>query len=115
MRPGIRILRALALLFLLAVPVIARSDIEDRVEHGYADSNGVKIHYASLGKGPLIVMINGFPDYWYTWRDQMEGLSPNFQVVAIDQRGYNLSDKPKGVENYSIQFLVSDVVAVVKH
>src|SRR5512132_421867 len=116
MRPGIRILRALPLLLLFALPlpVIAGSDVEDRVEHGYATNNGVKIHYASLGKGPLIVMIHGFPDYWYTWRDQMEGLSANYQVVAIDQRGYNLSDKPKGVENYSIQLLVSDVAAVIK-
>ena len=114
MRPGIRILRALPFLFLLAVPVSASSDVEDRVEHGYASNNGVKIHYASLGKGPLIIMIHGFPDYWYTWRDQMEALSANFQVVAIDQRGYNLSDKPKGVENYSLQILVSDVVVVIK-
>jgi epoxide hydrolase 4 len=114
MRPGIPILRVLAVLLLLAVPVIAVSDVEDRVEHGYATNNGVKIHYASLGKGPLIVMIHGFPDYWYTWRDQMEGLSANYQVVAVDQRGYNLSDKPKGVDNYSIQLLVSDVAAVIK-
>ena len=66
----------------------------DRVEHGYADSDGVKIHYASLGEGPLVVMIHGFPDFWYSWRDQMEALAGNFRVVAIDQRGYNLSDKP---------------------
>ena len=114
MRPGIPILRVLAVLLLLAVPVIAVSDVEDRVEHGYATNNGVKIHYASLGKGPLIVMIHGFPDYWYTWRDQMEELSANYQVVAIDQRGYDLSDKPTGVDNYSIQLLVSDVAAVIK-
>lgn len=90
------------------------SDIESKVTHGYADSNGVKIHYASLGKGPLIVMIHGFPDYWYTWRDQMEALSDKFQCVAIDQRGYNLSDKPKGVENYDMRLLVGDVLAVIK-
>jgi len=89
------------------------SDIESKVTHGYADSNGVKIHYASLGQGPLIVMIHGFPDFWYTWRDQMEALSDKFQCVAIDQRGYNLSDKPKGVENYDMRLLVGDVVAVI--
>jgi pimeloyl-ACP methyl ester carboxylesterase len=89
------------------------SDIESKVTHGYADSNGVKIHYASLGQGPLIVMIHGFPDFWYTWRDQMEALSDKFQCVAIDQRGYNLSDKPKGVENYDLRLLVGDVVAVI--
>jgi len=103
---------------LLALSVLgmngAAADIDDRVTHGYADSNGVKIHYASLGSGPLVVMIHGFPDYWYTWRRQMEGLADKFQVVAIDQRGYNLSDKPKGVDNYSIQLLVSDVAAVIK-
>ena len=67
---------------LLALSVLgmngAAADIDDRVTHGYADSNGVKIHYASLGSGPLVVMIHGFPDYWYTWRDQMEGLADQF-------------------------------------
>jgi epoxide hydrolase 4 len=88
--------------------------IEDRVTHGYADSNGVKIHYATMGAGPLVVMIHGFPDYWYTWRHQMEGLADRFQVVAIDQRGYNLSDKPAGVENYDVRLLVGDVIAVIR-
>jgi pimeloyl-ACP methyl ester carboxylesterase len=60
------------------------------------------------------VMIHGFPDFWYTWRDQMEALSDKFQCVAIDQRGYNLSDKPKGVENYNMKLLVGDVLAVIK-
>jgi pimeloyl-ACP methyl ester carboxylesterase len=91
------------------------SDIESSVKHDYANNNGVKIHYASAGQGPLVVMIHGFPDYWYTWRDQMQALSPSYQVVAIDQRGYNLSDKPKGVENYDMKLLVSDVAAVIKH
>ncbi len=94
--------------------ILAAGDIESKVTHGYADSNGVKIHYASLGQGPLIVMIHGFPDFWYTWRDQMEALSDKFQCVAIDQRGYNLSDKPKGVENYDMRLLVGDVIAVIQ-
>jgi epoxide hydrolase 4 len=106
-------MRSLAIPLVLAVMTQA-ADIESRVTHGYADSNGVKIHYASLGSGPLLVMIHGFPDYWYTWRDQMEALSDRFQCVAIDQRGYNLSDKPKGVENYDMRLLVGDVVAVIK-
>jgi pimeloyl-ACP methyl ester carboxylesterase len=97
----------------LLAACLQAADIESKVTHGYADSNGVKIHYASLGQGPLIVMIHGFPDFWYTWRDQMEALSDKFQCVAIDQRGYNLSDKPKGVENYDVRLLVGDVVAVV--
>jgi pimeloyl-ACP methyl ester carboxylesterase len=75
----------------------------------------VKIHYATLGHGPLVVMIHGFPDFWYTWRKQMDGLASDYQLVAIDQRGYNLSDKPKGVENYDVRLLVADVAAVIKH
>jgi pimeloyl-ACP methyl ester carboxylesterase len=99
----------------LNVAAYADNDFEKRVKHDYADSNGVKIHYASLGKGPLVVMIHGFPDFWYSWRNQMEALSANYQVVAIDQRGYNLSDKPKGVDNYAMPLLVGDVAAVIKH
>jgi len=94
----------------------AKADIYDRVKDGYAVSDGgVKIHYASLGEGPLVVMIHGFPDFWYTWRAQMAALADRYQVVAIDQRGYNLSDKPKGVESYDVRLLVGDVAAVIKH
>ena len=92
---------AIVLIFSLRA-LAADNDLDKRVEHGYADSGGVKIHYASLGpkktpgsgKAPLIVMIHGFPDFWYSWRDQMEALSDTYQVVAIDQRGYNMSDNP---------------------
>jgi pimeloyl-ACP methyl ester carboxylesterase len=108
-------LSLIAALALSSLPASAGTDLDKRVEHGYADSNGVKIHYASLGKGPLVIMIHGFPDFWYSWRDQMEALSSSYQVVALDQRGYNLSDKPKGVENYDIGLLVGDVAAVIKH
>ena len=90
-------------------------DVFDRVTHGHATSEGgVKIHYASLGEGPLVVMIHGFPDFWYSWRHKMAALSDRFQVVAIDQRGYNLSDKPTGVESYDMRLLVTDVAAVIK-
>ena len=105
-----------AMLLALLVCTTARSeDLLGRVKHGYADSGGVKIHYASLGDGPLVVMLHGFPDYWYTWRHQMEALSSSHQVVAIDMRGYNRSDKPAGVESYKMTHLVSDVRAVIGH
>jgi epoxide hydrolase 4 len=107
----------LVLTFAVAASASAdQGDVFDRVTHGYAVSEGgVKIHYASLGQGPLVVMIHGFPDFWYSWRHQMAALSQRFQVVAIDQRGYNLSDKPKGVESYDMRLLVTDVLAVIKH
>jgi pimeloyl-ACP methyl ester carboxylesterase len=99
------------LLVLAAGPAVAAEPLED----GYVDSDGVKIHYVSQGKGPLVVLIHGFPDFWYTWHEQMPALAEHFHVVAIDQRGYNLSDKPDKVEDYSIVKLVGDVDAVLKH
>jgi pimeloyl-ACP methyl ester carboxylesterase len=98
---------------LLAVPTSARAD--ELGEDGFADSNGVKIHYVTAGQGPLIVMLHGFPDFWYTWRDQMPALAKHFQVVAVDLRGYNKSDQPEGVENYTLDKLVGDVEAVLRH
>ncbi|MDA2923147.1 alpha/beta hydrolase [Acidobacteria bacterium AH-259-L09] len=108
----------LALSLFLAVPAVAlaeANDVYELVGHGYADSEGVKIHYVTLGQGPLAVMIHGFPDFWYSWRHQIAALSEDYQVVAIDQRGYNQSDKPKGKENYDVSFLVDDVLAVIHH
>jgi pimeloyl-ACP methyl ester carboxylesterase len=86
-------------------------------EEGFVDSGGVKIHFVSLGKkeDPLIVMLHGFPDFWYSWRAQMPALARRFHVVAIDQRGYNLSGQPDGVENYRTEKLVADLLAVVDH
>jgi pimeloyl-ACP methyl ester carboxylesterase len=98
-----------------AASVAADADIWDRVEHGSVDSNGVKIHYASLGSGPPVVLIHGFPDFWYTWRHQMGALADaGFHAVAIDQRGYDLSDAPAGTESYELPLLVGDVVAVIR-
>lgn len=103
----------LLICFLLA-PLAQALTVEDR----YADNNGVRIHYvvtgAEAGTRPLVVMIHGFPDFWYSWRDQMDALAPHFRVAAVDQRGYNLSDKPAGVEAYAMPNLVADIAAVIK-
>ena len=87
--------------------------LEDKAEHRYANNNGVKIHYALYGSGPLVVFLHGFPDYWLTWRHQMLALAKSFRSAALDMRGYNRSDKPKGVENYNINRLVDDAAAVI--
>ncbi len=112
---------------LIALSVLASqasSNNESRAQEGplgmagfrdaYADSDGVKIHYVVGGSGPLVVMLHGFPDFWYTWRRQMPALAQHFQVAAIDQRGYNLSDQPRGVSEYSVAKLVGDLDAVVR-
>ena len=104
---------ALGLMVSLSSTVAA--DDQDLGTHGFAKSGDVKIHYVTKGDGPLVVMIHGFPDYWYTWRNQIPALAENHQVVAIDQRGYNKSDQPEGVENYAMPNLVGDVAAVIKH
>ena len=106
------------LLLLAALPALAEESdapLLERVTHGYADSDGVKIHYAELGEGPLLVLVHGFPDFWYSWRFQMSALAEHFHVVAIDQRGYNKSDKPEGQENYDVSILATDVANVIKH
>lgn len=92
---------------------IEADQIYDLVEHHYADSRGVKIHYVTIGEGPVVLFIHGFPDQWYTWRYQMAALADSYRVVAMSQRGYNRSDKPKGVENYTYEYLLPDVAAVL--
>jgi pimeloyl-ACP methyl ester carboxylesterase len=91
------------------------SDIVSLGDDGFADSDGIRIHYVTRGSGPLVVLIHGIPGFWYDWRNQMPALARHFQVVAIDQRGFNQSDQPEGVENYTIEKLVGDVDAVVRH
>src|SRR5690349_496188 len=81
----------------------------------YATNGDVKIHYVVEGKGPLVVMIHGFPDYWATWKPLMATLSKaGYRTAALDTRGYNLSDKPKGEAAYAMPNLVGDVAAVIK-
>lgn len=92
----------------------AQPGFDDSVEHRYAENDGVRIHYAALGDGPLVIMLHGFPDYWYTWRHQMASLADEYRVAAPDLRGYNLSDKPGGIENYGMKSLLGDVAAVVR-
>ena len=80
----------------------------------YAQNGPVKIHYVAQGQGPLVVMIHGFPDYWATWTPLMGELSKaGYRTAALDLRGYNLSDKPQGVEAYAMPNLIADVAAVI--
>jgi pimeloyl-ACP methyl ester carboxylesterase len=101
------------MMLLGCVPVWGQEWI-DGLEHKYVDNQGVKIHYVKSGKGPLVVFVHGFPDYWYSWRHQIQGLQDESTVVALDTRGYNLSDKPQAEEQYDMALLVSDVLAVIK-
>jgi len=85
------------------------------LEDKYAtSSDGVKIHYVASGSGPLVVMIHGYPDFSGSWNAMTPALNDAYRTVALDTRGYNLSDKPKGVENYAMPKLVGDIAAVIR-
>jgi pimeloyl-ACP methyl ester carboxylesterase len=83
--------------------------------HEYADLNGIRLHYVSAGKGKLIMFVHGFPEFWYEWKNQLAEFEQDFQVVAPDMRGYNLSSKPAEVEQYQVQYLVEDLRALAEH
>lgn len=82
------------------------------VRHAYADVNGIRMHYAIAGSGPPLLLLHGFPDFWYSWRRQIPALAEQFTVVAPDQRGYNATDKPTW--GYSVDVLVADVVGLME-
>lgn len=82
----------------------------------YAQIGSVKLHYAKAGNGErLVVLLHGFPEFWYSWRRQLADLSDQYTVVAPDLRGYNLSDKPARVEDYKTERLVDDVCGLIGH
>src|SRR5215217_3609582 len=70
---------------------------------GWVDGDGVRLHYVTCGDGPLVVLLHGFPEFWFGWRHQLPALAAaGFRAVALDLRGYNLSERPAGVEAYSL-------------
>jgi len=74
------------------------------------------LHYAEAGSGKnLVILLHGFPEFWYSWRKQLDALSASFHVIAPDLRGYNLSDKPPRVEDYKIDRVAEDVVGLIDH
>lgn len=85
------------------------------VEHHYANINGIKLHYAAAGTGPLILFIHGFPEFWYAWKEQLAEFSRDHRAVAPDTRGYNLSDKPSDVKAYRPKHLVEDLRQLIDH
>src|SRR6202040_3212483 len=84
--------------------------------HQYATVNGVRLHYVEAGSGPLVVLLHGFPEFWYSWRHQIPALAEaGFRVIAPGMRGYNLSGKPKGVRPYRLEMLTADIAGLIRH
>jgi pimeloyl-ACP methyl ester carboxylesterase len=84
------------------------------ISHRIIDSNGIRLHIAEQGTGPLVLMCHGFPESWYSWRHQMQALAEaGFHAVAPDMRGYGQSEAPAQVDQYSLFHLVGDMVGIL--
>lgn len=84
------------------------------IAHRFVETNGIRMHVAEAGSGPLVVLCHGFPESWYSWRHQIEALAgAGFHVVAPDMRGYGQTDCPEPVEAYTLLHLVGDMVGLL--
>ena len=89
---------------------------QSKIEFNFAQIGSVKLHYAKAGNGEkLLLLLHGFPEFWYSWRHQLVDLSDQYTVVAPDMRGYNLSDKPEDVSDYEIDKLSDDVIGLIRY
>ena len=83
-------------------------------QHDCIHTNGINLHYVTQGEGPLMLMLHGFPEFWYSWRKQIPEFAKDHKVVAIDLRGYNDSDKPDDKEAYVMAEFIADVKGVIE-
>ncbi len=81
----------------------------------YAEVNGIRLHYVSSVHGKLIMFVHGFPEFWFEWQKQLIEFGRDYQAVAPDMRGYNLSDKPSDIEKYHVKDLIEDLRALAEH
>ncbi len=88
---------------------------DDQWKHRRVDGDGVELHCVEHGEGPLMLFLHGFPEFWYSWRHQLRAFAGEYHVVALDMRGYNQSDKPRGRDAYALDELVADVREVITH
>lgn len=84
------------------------------IQHRFIDTNGLRMHIAEQGEGPLVVLCHGWPESWYSWRHQLTALAEaGYHAVAPDQRGYGQTDKPEAIDAYHILNLTADIVGLV--
>jgi pimeloyl-ACP methyl ester carboxylesterase len=84
------------------------------ITHRVVETNGIRMHVAEAGAGPLVVLCHGFPESWYSWRHQLTALAAaGYHAVAPDQRGYGRTDRPDAIEQYTLLHLVGDVVGLL--
>jgi epoxide hydrolase A/B len=84
------------------------------IAHRFIETNGIRMHLAEKGTGPLVLLCHGFPESWYSWRHQIEALAAaGFHAVAPDMRGYGQSEAPEAIDQYTLLHLVGDMVGVL--
>lgn len=83
-------------------------------KHEYVTTNGIRVHYVTQGEGPLMILLHGFPEFWYSWRYQIPEFAQDFKVIALDLRGYNDSDKPEEQSAYVMDEFVQDIKGVIQ-
>ena len=86
-------------------------------EHHFIRTNGIALHIVMSGpvNGPVVLLLHGFPEFWYGWRKQIQALAAaGFRVWAPDQRGYNLSDKPRGRHAYRMDLIARDAIGLIE-
>jgi pimeloyl-ACP methyl ester carboxylesterase len=87
----------------------------EKIQHRFVETNGIRMHVAEAGSGPLVLLCHGFPESWYSWRHQLKALAEaGFHAVAPDMRGYGQTDAPPAIESYTMLHLVGDVVGLVQ-
>src|SRR5713226_3201767 len=86
----------------------------DGVSHRFIETNGLRMHIAERGSGPLVLLCHGFPECWYSWRYQLHALSQaGYHIVAPDLRGYGQTEQPEDVGAYTLLHLVGDLVGIL--
>ena len=84
------------------------------IAHRTIETNGIKMHIAEQGEGPLVVLLHGFPESWYSWRHQLPALAEaGYHAVAPDVRGYGRTDAPEAIESYNMRNMTADVVGLL--
>jgi pimeloyl-ACP methyl ester carboxylesterase len=85
-----------------------------KVTHHFIETNGIQMHLAEQGEGPVVLLCHGFPELWYSWRHQFEALAAaGFHAVAPDMRGYGQTDAPEAIDQYTLLHLVGDMVGLL--
>jgi pimeloyl-ACP methyl ester carboxylesterase len=98
----------------MVLPDKNSKEISDTFQSNFAEVNGVRLHYVSTGQGKLVMFVHGFPQFWAQWENQLKEFGKDYQAVALDMRGYNLSSKPSNVEQYHVNELIEDLRALAE-